>query len=68
MVPIAYSLLGPYAHCTRILQEPSPLMLGAAHLTMKDHFDVDELLQHLISTTGNKGKTRVRLLHPTRMC
>ncbi|KAK0649449.1 hypothetical protein B0T16DRAFT_456866 [Cercophora newfieldiana] len=41
-----------------ILQEPSPLMLGAARLTMKDHFDVDELLQHLISTTGNKGKTR----------
>jgi len=34
-------------------------MLGAAHLTMKDHFDMDEIFQHLVSTTGNKGKTRV---------
>ncbi|KAK0611559.1 hypothetical protein B0T14DRAFT_571440 [Immersiella caudata] len=41
-----------------ILQEPSPLMLGAAHLTMKKHFDMDELLQHLVSTTDNDGQTR----------
>ncbi|KAK3346739.1 hypothetical protein B0T25DRAFT_592806 [Lasiosphaeria hispida] len=41
-----------------ILQEPSPVMLGAAHMTMKRHFDMDELFQHLASTTGNKGKTR----------
>jgi len=34
-------------------------MLGAAHMTLKDHFDMDELLQHLVSTNGNKGKTRV---------
>lgn len=34
-------------------------MLGAAHMTMKNHFDMDELLQHLVSTEGNKGKTRV---------
>lgn len=40
-----------------ILQEPSPLMLGSAHLTMKDHFDMDELFQHLVSTEKNKGKT-----------
>lgn len=41
-----------------ILQEPSPLMLAATHMTMKKHFDMDELLQHLVSTTGNKGKTK----------
>lgn len=34
-------------------------MLGAAHMTMKNHFDMDELLQHLVSKDGNKGKTRV---------
>jgi hypothetical protein len=43
---------------TRILQEPSPLMLGAAHLAMKEHFDMNELLQHLVSTTDNDGQTR----------
>jgi hypothetical protein len=43
----------------RILQEPSPLMLGAAHLTMKEHFDMDEIFSQLVSTAGNKGKTRV---------
>jgi hypothetical protein len=41
-----------------ILQEPSPLMLGAAHLTMKEHFDMNELLQHLVSTKDNDGQTR----------
>lgn len=41
-----------------ILQEPSPLMLGAAHMTMGRHFDMNELFQHLVSTNGNKGKTR----------
>ena len=49
----------------RIFQRPSPLMLAAAHLTMKGHFDVDELLQHLISNTGNNGKTKVRTIIPT---
>lgn len=43
----------------RILQEPSPLMLAATHMTMKQHFDMDELFQHLVSTNGNKGKTKV---------
>ncbi|KAK4100358.1 hypothetical protein N658DRAFT_507877, partial [Parathielavia hyrcaniae] len=42
----------------RILQEPSPLTLAAAHLTLRDHFDMDELFQHLVSTEGNKGKTK----------
>lgn len=41
-----------------ILQEPSPLMLGAVHMTMAQHFDMDELFRHLITTDGNKGKTR----------
>ncbi|KAK3384966.1 hypothetical protein B0H63DRAFT_472038 [Podospora didyma] len=41
-----------------ILQEPSPLMLGAAHLALKKHFDMDELFQNLISTAKNEGKTK----------
>ncbi|KAL1884167.1 hypothetical protein VTK73DRAFT_6836 [Phialemonium thermophilum] len=41
-----------------ILQEPSPLMLGATHMTMAKHFDMDELLMHLVTTDGNKGKTK----------
>ncbi|KAB5542394.1 hypothetical protein GE09DRAFT_240775 [Coniochaeta sp. 2T2.1] len=40
------------------LQEPSPLMLGAAHMTMSRHFDMDELYGHLITAGPNKGKTR----------
>ncbi|KXX80744.1 hypothetical protein MMYC01_203827 [Madurella mycetomatis] len=42
----------------RILQEPSPLILAAAHMSMQKHFDMHELCQHLVSTTGNKGKTK----------
>ncbi|KAK4166542.1 hypothetical protein QBC43DRAFT_332267 [Cladorrhinum sp. PSN259] len=45
-----------------ILQEPSPLILAATHLTMSAHFDMDELLAHLVSTTNNKGKTRAYTL------
>ncbi|KAK1831254.1 hypothetical protein QBC39DRAFT_372136 [Podospora conica] len=41
-----------------ILGEPSPLTLAAAHKTFKDHFDMDELYRHLVSTNGNEGKTR----------
>jgi hypothetical protein len=51
-----------------ILQEPSPLMLGAAHMTMARHFDMDELYRHLITAEGNKGKTRAyvdRAFEPT---
>ncbi|KAH8904541.1 hypothetical protein BR93DRAFT_883002 [Coniochaeta sp. PMI_546] len=51
-----------------ILQEPSPLMLGTAHMTMARHFDMDELFRHLITTGGNKGKTRAyvdRAFEPT---
>ncbi|KAK3689860.1 hypothetical protein B0T22DRAFT_528634 [Podospora appendiculata] len=42
-----------------ILQEPTPLMLGAAHLTMRKHFDMDELLYHLVDPAGgSKGNTK----------
>jgi len=34
-------------------------MLGAAHMTMKKHFDMDELFQQLVAKEGNKGKTMV---------
>jgi len=34
-------------------------MLGLVHKTMGKHFDVDELFSHLVSTNGNRGKTRV---------
>ncbi|KLU84750.1 hypothetical protein MAPG_03786 [Magnaporthiopsis poae ATCC 64411] len=46
-----------------ILQEPSPIMLSAAHLTMAEHFDMDELIQHLVTQQGNKGKTRAYMQH-----
>lgn len=46
----------------RILQEPSPLTLAATHLTLKKHFDMDELFQHIVSTDGNRGKTKVTSL------
>ncbi|KAL2255750.1 hypothetical protein VTK26DRAFT_2763 [Humicola hyalothermophila] len=41
-----------------IFQEPSPLMLAATHMTMKRHFDMDEVFRHLVSTAENKGKTK----------
>lgn len=47
----------------RILQEPSPLILAATHMSMQRHFDMNELCQHLVSTTGNKGKTKVSPRH-----
>ena len=34
-------------------------MLGAAHMTMAKHFDMDELLEQLVTTKGNKGKSKV---------
>lgn len=53
-----------------ILQEPSPLMLGAAHMTMANHFDMDELFRHLVTTNGNKGKSKAyvdRAFEPTEL-
>lgn len=29
-------------------------------MIMRKHFDMDELFQHLISSEGNNGKTKVR--------
>ncbi|KAL7810052.1 hypothetical protein V8C44DRAFT_124175 [Trichoderma aethiopicum] len=40
-----------------IVQEPTPLMLAALHLTMSPHFDMTELLHHLLSDTPNRGRT-----------
>jgi len=31
-----------------IAREPAPLLFGALHLTMKDHFDIDEILRFLV--------------------
>ncbi|KAH6605991.1 gtpase-activator for ras-like gtpase containing [Trichoderma cornu-damae] len=40
-----------------IVQEPTPLMLAALHLTMSPHFDMTELLHHLLSDNPNRGRT-----------
>ncbi|KAL7951383.1 hypothetical protein V8C42DRAFT_303963 [Trichoderma barbatum] len=40
-----------------IVQEPTPLMLAALHLTMSPHFDMTELLHHLLSDDPNRGRT-----------
>lgn len=43
--------------------DPSPLMLGALHLSMRTYFDMNELFQHLVTREGNKGKTKVSESH-----
>jgi hypothetical protein len=43
------------------MQEPTTLMLGALHMTMANHFDMDELYQHLVTDSDNKGMTRAYL-------
>ncbi|KAI5462323.1 cora-like Mg2+ transporter protein-domain-containing protein [Mariannaea sp. PMI_226] len=40
-----------------IVQEPTPLILAALHLTMSPHFDMTELLDNLISDRPNRGRT-----------
>ncbi|KID82436.1 GTPase-activator protein for Ras-like GTPase containing protein [Metarhizium guizhouense ARSEF 977] len=40
-----------------IVQEPTPLILAALHLTMTPHFDMGELLTHLLSEAPNRGRT-----------
>jgi len=45
--------------CLSVLQEPSPLMLASAHLALGSFFDMNELYGHLVTTGGNKGKTKV---------
>ncbi|RGP70431.1 hypothetical protein FSPOR_4006 [Fusarium sporotrichioides] len=41
-----------------IVQEPTPLILATLHLTMSQHFDMTELLIHLLSDEPNRGRTR----------
>lgn len=31
-----------------IVREPSPIIFGALHLTMNEHFDMDELFECLV--------------------
>ncbi|KAM0245011.1 hypothetical protein ACHAQJ_010670 [Trichoderma viride] len=40
-----------------IVQEPTPLMLAALHLTMSPHFDMTEILHHLLSDDPSGGRT-----------
>ncbi|KAJ6441218.1 NADPH oxidase [Purpureocillium lavendulum] len=40
-----------------IVQEPTPLILAALHLTMSPHFDMSELLSNLLSEAPNRGRT-----------
>ncbi|KAM0260971.1 hypothetical protein ACHAPA_009986 [Fusarium lateritium] len=40
-----------------IVQEPTPLILAALQLTMSPHFDMPELLTHLLSDEPNRGRT-----------
>ncbi|KAF4968789.1 hypothetical protein FZEAL_10342 [Fusarium zealandicum] len=40
-----------------IVQEPTPLILAALHLTMSSHFDMSELLAHLLTDQPNRGRT-----------
>lgn len=40
-----------------IVQEPTPLILAALQLTMSPHFDMPELLTHLLSDEPNHGRT-----------
>ncbi|KAJ4016875.1 hypothetical protein NW752_004009 [Fusarium irregulare] len=40
-----------------IVQEPTPLILAALHLTMSQHFDMSELLTHFLSDEPNRGRT-----------
>ncbi|PNY24408.1 Uncharacterized protein TCAP_05654, partial [Tolypocladium capitatum] len=45
-----------------IVQEPTPLVLAALHLAMSPHFDMSELLGHLLSEALNRGRTHA-LMH-----
>ncbi|KAH8735193.1 hypothetical protein BGZ61DRAFT_279721, partial [Ilyonectria robusta] len=40
-----------------IVQEPTPLILAALHLTMAPHFDMSELIAHLLTDAPNRGRT-----------
>lgn len=44
-----------------IVQEPTPLILAALHLTMAPHFDMSELIHHFLSDIPNRGRTHACL-------
>ena len=48
-----------------ILQEPTPLMLSALHLSMRQNFDTNEVLRLLVGEKGGKmvGKSEARVLN-----
>lgn len=45
-----------------ILAEPSPRVFGAVHYVLRNYFDMDELLGHLVSGIDNNGRTRAYML------
>lgn len=40
-----------------IVQEPTPLTLAALQVAMSSHFDMSELLEHLLTDQPNRGRT-----------
>ncbi|KAK7422667.1 hypothetical protein QQX98_001455 [Neonectria punicea] len=40
-----------------IVQEPTPLIIAALHLTMSPNFDMSELIAHLLTDAPNRGRT-----------
>ncbi|KAH7156841.1 cora-like Mg2+ transporter protein-domain-containing protein [Dactylonectria macrodidyma] len=44
-----------------IVQEPTPLILAALHLTMSPHFDMSELIAHLLTDAPNRGRTHASM-------
>ncbi|KAF5022121.1 hypothetical protein F66182_5824 [Fusarium sp. NRRL 66182] len=51
-----------------IVQEPTPLILAALHLTMSSHFDMSELLAHLLSDELNRGRTHAFMNRAYERC
>ncbi|KAJ2899935.1 hypothetical protein MKZ38_002734 [Zalerion maritima] len=41
-----------------VLAEPSPRMFASLHKALGKHYDMDELLGHLVTESNNYGKTR----------
>ncbi|KAF5656723.1 hypothetical protein FHETE_10830, partial [Fusarium heterosporum] len=51
-----------------IVQEPTPLILAALQLTMSPHFDMSELLTHLLSDEPNRGRTHAFMTRAYERC
>jgi hypothetical protein len=45
---VGHPKLGRTVGRITIAREPSPILFGALHLTLNDHFDMDELYDHLV--------------------